>query len=72
MPPSLLNPPQGCHFRPRCPHAFEKCVEIPELLERVPDAPGHRDRCFLEPEQKRKLRVVGDQIGLSSPEPVIS
>ena len=21
--------PQGCHFRPRCPHAFDECAEVP-------------------------------------------
>ena len=72
LPPSLLAPPQGCHFRPRCPHAFQKCMETPELTGRLQDAPGHLDRCWLEAEQKRKLRVVGEQIGLASASPVIS
>jgi peptide/nickel transport system ATP-binding protein len=72
QPPSLLSPPQGCHFRPRCPHAFAKCTEIPPLTNRVPERPECLDRCFLEPEQKRRLRQVGDRIGLASPEPVIS
>jgi peptide/nickel transport system ATP-binding protein len=54
-PPSLINPPQGCKFRPRCPHAFEKCKEEPELVNRV-GTPGHLDRCWLDVEFKRAHR----------------
>jgi peptide/nickel transport system ATP-binding protein len=25
--PSPVNPPQGCHFHPRCPEAFARCRE---------------------------------------------
>jgi peptide/nickel transport system ATP-binding protein len=68
LPPSLLNPPKGCHFRPRCPHAFDRCIEVPDLISRLPEAPNHLDRCWLEPDDKRKRRVVGDQIGLVAEE----
>ncbi|PZS14263.1 MAG: ABC transporter ATP-binding protein, partial [Solirubrobacterales bacterium] len=70
LPPSLLSPPPGCHFRPRCPHAFDRCLEVPELAPRLPAAAGHLDRCWLEPARKCTLRQVGDRIGLASPEPV--
>jgi peptide/nickel transport system ATP-binding protein/oligopeptide transport system ATP-binding protein len=72
QPPSLVKPPQGCHFRPRCPHAFMRCHEVPALVSRLPEAPQHLDRCWLERDQKRELRVVDDQIGLRSEETVIS
>ena len=55
MPPSLINAPQGCKFRPRCPHAFEKCMEEPELVSRV-DKRSHLDRCWLDPATKRVAR----------------
>jgi len=67
QPPSLLSPPEGCHFRPRCPHAFNRCTEIPPLEQRG-DTHGHADRCWLSGEQKKTLRVLesGD-IGLEMP-----
>jgi oligopeptide/dipeptide ABC transporter ATP-binding protein len=66
QPPSLLAPPTGCHFRPRCPHAFEKCMQVPPLETRGAE-PGHADRCWLDAERKKTLRIVGDRIGLEAP-----
>jgi oligopeptide/dipeptide ABC transporter ATP-binding protein len=54
-PPSLINLPQGCKFRPRCPHAFEKCTQEPDLLNRVEEG-GHLDRCWLSVQEKREVR----------------
>jgi peptide/nickel transport system ATP-binding protein/oligopeptide transport system ATP-binding protein len=54
-PPSLINLPEGCKFRPRCPHAFDKCMEEPPLENRV-ETPGHLDRCWLDVEYKREHR----------------
>jgi peptide/nickel transport system ATP-binding protein len=54
-PPSLINVPRGCKFRPRCPHAFDKCWEEPGLENRVED-PEHLDRCWLSVDEKRGLR----------------
>ncbi len=42
-PPSLLNPPSGCPFRPRCTYVVDRCVEELPLLESL-DA-GHATRC---------------------------
>jgi peptide/nickel transport system ATP-binding protein len=68
-PPSLLDPPKGCHFRPRCPHEFAKCTDVPPLEAHIGEAPGHLDRCWLSTEEKRVRREVGDgQIGLARPQ----
>jgi oligopeptide/dipeptide ABC transporter ATP-binding protein len=67
QPPSLIHVPEGCAFRPRCPHAFSRCTETPRLERRVLE-PGHTDRCWLEPGRKQELRVneLGE-IGLGEP-----
>jgi peptide/nickel transport system ATP-binding protein/oligopeptide transport system ATP-binding protein len=66
-PPSLLELPPGCAFQPRCPHAFDRCAERPDLASRLSEAPEHRDRCWLSPEQKRAKRGAEGQIGLGEP-----
>jgi oligopeptide/dipeptide ABC transporter ATP-binding protein len=43
-PPDLRQPPDGCRFLPRCPVAFEQCVQPPPFRE---VAPGHSTRCWL-------------------------
>ena len=43
-PPSLVNPPDGCPFTPRCSFAIDRCsVTEPELEET--DQPGHLSAC---------------------------
>jgi peptide/nickel transport system ATP-binding protein len=43
--PSPTNPPKGCRFHTRCPHAFERCwTEEPQL---GPVADGHFAACHL-------------------------
>ncbi|MBN1861868.1 MAG: ABC transporter ATP-binding protein [Candidatus Thermoplasmatota archaeon] len=43
--PSLISPPSGCRFHPRCPHAMPKCSEAePELKEYHKD---HFIACYL-------------------------
>jgi peptide/nickel transport system ATP-binding protein len=43
--PSPLDPPPGCHFHPRCPHAMDRCrTEIPVIRE---ISPGHLAACHL-------------------------
>jgi peptide/nickel transport system ATP-binding protein len=65
MPPSLIDRPEGCHFRPRCRHEFGACTKYPELEGRIPGSPGHDDRCWLAVDEKRvKREIAPGQIGL--------
>lgn len=60
QPPSLISPPQGCNFHPRCPFATEMCLKIdPALTER---GEGHRVACILSEqefaEKKAQIKAV--------------
>lgn len=43
--PSPFSYPSGCHFRDRCPHAFDKCAEENPPLRKLGD--GHRAACWI-------------------------
>ena len=51
-PPSLLAPPPGCRFAPRCAHVFGECAELPSLEARTGGA--HLDRCWLDSAEKAR------------------
>jgi peptide/nickel transport system ATP-binding protein len=55
QPPSLLHPPQGCAFNPRCPYVFDRCrTELPELRP-SPVGVEHRFRCHLGDEDRARI-----------------
>jgi oligopeptide/dipeptide ABC transporter ATP-binding protein len=57
QPPSLISLPAGCSFRPRCPHAFDRCrAERPALEAR--SGSGHLDACLLSADQKQARRAA--------------
>ena len=43
--PSLIDPPSGCRFHPRCPYAMEVCKSEHPQMMRLEN--GHSSRCFL-------------------------
>jgi peptide/nickel transport system ATP-binding protein len=51
QPPSLLNPPRGCRFNPRCSYTMSVCREREPLLSG--DA-THEDACHLDPATKER------------------
>jgi peptide/nickel transport system ATP-binding protein len=47
QPPSLISPPQGCPFHPRCAQAMERCVSEPPPFFIVPGGDVHESACWL-------------------------
>jgi peptide/nickel transport system ATP-binding protein len=45
-PPNPIDPPSGCRFRDRCPHAMAVCAQQAPALQET--APGHWAACHLE------------------------
>jgi peptide/nickel transport system ATP-binding protein len=67
QPPSLLNPPSGCPFHPRCEFVMNVCRQELPALELSPHGDDHRFRCHLDLEardriwdQKRRSMVAED------------
>jgi peptide/nickel transport system ATP-binding protein len=51
-PPSLVSPPSGCRFHPRCPFAMDVCArQAPPAFE---TGPGHRSACWLHAPQENQ------------------
>jgi oligopeptide/dipeptide ABC transporter ATP-binding protein len=48
QPPSLINPPRGCPFHPRCAFTMERCLaQAPPLHPVEGGGVGHLSACFL-------------------------
>jgi oligopeptide/dipeptide ABC transporter ATP-binding protein len=44
-PPDLIEPPKGCNFHPRCPHAMDRCSNVEPPTKEIED--GHQAACWL-------------------------
>jgi peptide/nickel transport system ATP-binding protein len=54
-PPSLIKPPSGCHFHPRCHYAQPDHARIDPELRPLETDPHHHVACLLEPQVRRRL-----------------
>jgi peptide/nickel transport system ATP-binding protein len=57
--PSLISPPKGCVFHPRCRFAFDRCTAAEPALTEI--GPGRFAACFLSPDvQEVKPRIQAE------------
>jgi peptide/nickel transport system ATP-binding protein len=67
-PPSLINPPTGCRFHPRCPKAMPRCTtDLPVRIE-IGDGPGHWAACWLYDEATVAAQPPGSAATTVDPE----
>jgi peptide/nickel transport system ATP-binding protein len=55
LPPSLITPPSGCSFHPRCPYVRERHRRVEPQLEPVPNDPDHEVACLLPSEMRKRI-----------------
>jgi peptide/nickel transport system ATP-binding protein len=68
QPPSLLNPPKGCRFHPRCPYVMERCRQIDPELRAISTDPEHLQACHLDEATKDReaAKLLEATIGKAS------
>jgi peptide/nickel transport system ATP-binding protein len=67
-PPKVVNPKEGCRFRPRCPYAIAKCDTVTPVLREL--FPGHLAACHVATSESPSASPKPSPSG--SPEPVVS
>jgi peptide/nickel transport system ATP-binding protein len=55
QPPSLLHPPSGCPFHPRCEFVMDVCRQELPGLDPSPVGVDHRYRCHLDDESRARI-----------------
>ena len=55
QPPSLINPPSGCSFHPRCPYVRDRHRKVEPKLEALPGEREHQVACLLEADTRARL-----------------
>ena len=70
--PSLLDPPAGCRFAARCPHAQPECIAATPPLR--PVSAGHSAACiFAEvPTAERPARSLPPGVGMGAPAALVA
>jgi peptide/nickel transport system ATP-binding protein len=67
-PPSLLHPPPGCRFHPRCRYVMDVCKSVEPDLKPVPGSSDHLERCHLDEDTKlaEAHRLAAERLGAVS------